>query len=151
MSEFEVKQAHTDTGGNIPEGIWVLNQARSRKLVPASHTLWIIKDDGRELIWSSAETTSAGIQMTSYASTYDGPAVVVTGSGFLAHITSEAPGTLLTQGEVPGMGPFSEACRVVDGGRRMLCDGRVETTDGELTWFEEFDWHGPSPHQPLAA
>lgn len=137
------------TGGTIPEGVWVLNQETSRKLAPTSHTLWIVKDDGQRLVWVSVETTADGDQLTTYANDYNAPPVAVAGSGFMASIASPEPGVMVTTGEVPGMGPFVETARVVEGGRRMLCDGRVETADGVLTWFEDFAWTGPSPHEPL--
>src|SRR6476646_4439581 len=43
-------------GGNLPEGMWVLNRTRSVQLEPADQTLWIIKDDGKQLTWVLVST-----------------------------------------------------------------------------------------------
>lgn len=140
----------TSAGGNIPEGVWVLNQERSRKLEPTSHTLWIVKDDGERMAWVSIETTAdAPVKITAWDGRYDGEPAVVSGSGFVARLTSDGPGTMRTYGEIPDMGPYFEACAVDETGRRLLCHGQVETPDGVLKWTEDFEYHGPSPHLPL--
>lgn len=149
MNDAALLAERTTTGGTIPEGIWVLDQARSRKLTPTSHSLWIIRDDGTRLIWASVETTDAGTQVTAYDNGYDAGPAVVTGSGFVAQITSPRPGVLVTTGEVPGMGAFTETSNVLVDGKTMQCHGEVHTADGTLTWFEHFDWTGPSPHPAL--
>jgi hypothetical protein len=140
----------TTTGGNVPEGVWVLNQAKSKKLVPTSHTLWILKDDGERLIWVSIETTENDVaKVTSWDGAYDGDPAVVSGSGFIARLKSEAPGSITTYGEIPDMGPFFEKCVVDPSGKHMICNGQVTTPDGILAWVEDFDWHGPGPHRAL--
>jgi len=80
--------------GNIPEGLWRLDEARSKKLEPSSQTLWIIKDDGQKLAWVSVETFPDGRhRITSWTGTYDAAEpVAVAGTGFLARVTSKGPG-----------------------------------------------------------
>lgn len=137
----------TATGGHVPEGIWVLNEQRSRKLQPVSQTLWIIKDDGKQLAWVSVETDrQRQVKINSWNGFYDGEAVVATGHGFKAKLTSTAPGTMRTYGEVPGVGPYEENCAVMAGGKRMICNGFVTGADGKpQRWIEDFDWQAPSP------
>jgi hypothetical protein len=142
----------TPNGGNIPEGIWVLNQAQSRKLVPTSHTLWIVKDDGKRLAWVSIETTEdEPVKITSWDGEYDGDPVMVNGSGFVSRLTSDGPGTIHNFGDIEDMGPYFEKCAVDPSGIRMVCHGQVTTPDGILNWDEVFEWTGPGPHLPLAS
>ena len=151
----EQQRPDTDTAlqtrrGIVPEGIWVLDQERSRKLVPSSHTLWVLNDDGQELRWVSVETGEDGVdKITSWAGQYGGGPSTVTGSGFVASLRALGPNTMETYGEVPGMGPFTETCEVDPSGTSMTCNGKVETEDGVLTWLEVFELYSESPHQPL--
>lgn len=132
--------------GNIPEGLWVVNQSRSNRLVPGMHTLWIVKDDGVELIFASVETDTAGaVKLTSWQGRYDGPAAEVVGSGMLARLTSPAPGEMMITGEIPGMGNFSEHCVVLEAGRRLRCIGRVDAAAGALDYVDDFDWFSGPP------
>lgn len=137
----------TATGGHVPEGIWVLNEDRSRKLKPVSQTLWIIKDDGKQLAWVSVETDRQHqVKINSWNGFYEGEAVAATGHGFKARLTSTAPGTMRTYGEVPGVGPYEENCAVMAGGKRMVCNGFVTGADGKpQRWIEDFDWQASSP------
>ena len=136
--------------GIVPEGIWVLDQARSQKLVPSSHTLWVVKDDGEELVWVSVETGEDGTdKITSWTGRYGGEPTTVTGSGFVAGLRALGPNTMETYGEIPDMGPFTERCEVDSSGTSMICNGQVETEDGVVTWLEVFDLHSPSPHLPV--
>jgi hypothetical protein len=143
-------QAAGTRQGVVPEGIWVLDQQRSRKLEPCSHTLWVIKDDGVELRWVSVETGEDGIdKITSWAGEYDGGPSTVSGSGFVVRLRKLGPNKMQTYGEIPEMGPFSETCEVDPSGTSMVCNGKVETSDGTLTWLEVFDLHSASPHLKL--
>lgn len=136
--------------GIVPEGVWVLDQERSKKLVPCSHTLWVIKDDGEELTWVSVETGEDDVhKITSWTGYYDGEPSTVSGSGFVANLRALGPDEMETYGDIPEMGPFSEICKVDPSGKKMVCNGRVETKDGVITWHEVFDLRGPSPHLPL--
>ncbi len=137
-------------GGIVPVGVWVLDQERSQKLAPCSHTLWVIKDDGKELTWVSIETGEDDIhKITSWTGQYGGGPSTVTGSGFVASLRAHGPDEMETYGEIPEMGPFSERCKVDPSGKSMTCNGQVETRDGVLTWLEVFNLHSPSPHLPL--
>ena len=137
--------------GIVPEGIWVLDQARSKKLMPSSHTLWVIKDDGEELVWVSVETGQDGIdKITSWSGRYGGEPTTVTGSGFVAGLRSLGPNTMETFGEIPDMGPFTERCEVDPSGTSMTCNGQVRTEDGLVTWLEVFELASPSPHLPVS-
>jgi hypothetical protein len=128
----------------------VLDQQRSRKLVPSSHTLWVIKDDGVELRWVSVETGEDGVdRITSWAGEYDGGPSTVSGSGFVVRLRTLGPSTMETFGEIPEMGPFSETCEVDPSGTSMVCHGRVETSDGTMTWLEVFELYSESPHLKL--
>jgi len=132
------------TKGVIPEGVWVLNVARSRKLNPAEHILWIIRDDGLQLAFVSVELDAEGkLAISSWNGLYNGDPVEVSGTGMMAQIRSDRPGEIVTSGTMPGLGDFVERGRVIDGGRRLLCDGEVSTPDGILTYVEDFDWVSP--------
>ena len=133
--------------GVIPAGIWVMDEARSRKLVPAALTLWVISDDGEMLQWVSVETDKAGkTTVNAFAGAYGGPPATVQGNGFVVSLTSPGARQVRVAGEVPGMGPFEEVSEISADGRRMIVNGKVQVGDGETTWYEEFDWTGPSPH-----
>ncbi len=140
----------TDAGvaaGVIPTGIWVMDEARSRKLVPAALTLWVIRDDGDQLQWVSVETDKAGqTTVNAFAGIYGGPPATVQGNGFVVSLTSPGARQVRVAGEVPGMGPFEETSEISPDGRRMIVNGTVKVGDGETTWYEEFNWTGPSPH-----
>ena len=132
--------------GIIPEGIWILDEARSRKLTPGSVTLWIIRDDGQRLIWVVVETDEAGeISIKSFDGRYGGEPSVVRGSDFVVSLSSPAPRTARVDGEIPDMGPFSETDVVSEDRRQMRVDGTVETKDGPVSWHEEFNWVAPTP------
>ncbi|MET0269791.1 MAG: hypothetical protein ABW173_05105 [Sphingomonas sp.] len=134
--------------GLIPTGFWIMDEARSRKLVPASLTLWVLRDDGDQLSWVSVETNKAGhTSVNMFEGRYGGPPTTVQGNGFVVSLTSPGPRLIEVSGEVPGMGPFVEKSEVSEDGRLMIVNGRVETADGVLTWYEEFNWQGPSPHR----
>jgi hypothetical protein len=132
--------------GIIPEGIWVLDEARSRKLTPGNVILWIIRDDGERLIWVGVDTNEAGeISIKSFDGTYGGEPAVVSGSGFVVSLSSPAPRIARVEGEIPNMGPFSETDVVSEDGRQMRVNGEVHTADGMKSWYEEFNWVGPVP------
>lgn len=136
--------------GVVPEGVWVLDQAKSQKLAPSSHTLWVIKDDGAELTWVSVETGADNVhKITSWTGHYGGGPSTVNGSGFVARLRALGPDEMETYGEIPEMGPFSEVCKVDPSGEKMVCNGKVETRDGVLTWREVFNLYSLSPHEPL--
>ena len=136
--------------GIVPEGVWVLDQEQSQKLVPSSHTLWVIKDDGTELTWVSVETGADNVhKVTSWTGVYGGASSTVSGSGFVARLRALGPDEMETYGEIPEMGPFSERCKVDPSGKSMICHGKVETKDGVMTWREVFNLFSRSPHEPL--
>jgi len=134
------------SGGIIPEGISVLDEARSRKLVPASVTLWIIRDDGERLVWVVVETNEAGeISIKSFDGTYGGEPTVVRGSEFVVSLSSAGPRAIRVGGEIPNMGPFHETSVISEDGRQMCVNGEAHAADGVKSWYEEFNWQGPSP------
>lgn len=131
----------------IPTGLWVMDEARSRKLTPASLTLWVLRDNGRQLVWVSVETDPQGkISVCSFDGTYGGPATTVQGNGFVVSLRSPAPRQVEVSGEVPGMGPFVERSEISEDGRKMIVHGEVRAGNETRTWYEEFNWQGPSPH-----
>lgn len=133
--------------GIIPTGIWVMDEARSRKLTPASLTLWVLRDDGEQLAWVSVETDPEGkISVCAFDGQYGGPPTIVQGNGFLVSLGSPDPRHVEVTGEVPGMGPFRERSEISEDGRQMLVHGEVCVGDKIRTWYEEFNWQGPSPH-----
>jgi hypothetical protein len=132
--------------GVVPEGIWVLDEERSRMLVPASVTLWIIRDDGERLIWVGVETNVSGeVAVKTFNGLYGGPPAVVSGSGFIVSLSSPAPRTIRVEGEIPDMGPFSETSITSENGRQLRVNGEVRAADGVKSWYEEFNWVGPTP------
>lgn len=131
-------------GGIIPEGIWVLDEARSRKLVPGAVTLWIVRDDGERLIWVAVEENSDGeVSIKSFDGAYGGEPAIVHGSGFVVSLSAPAPRTVRVDGEIPDMGPFHEVDTVSEDGRQMRVNGEVHAADGAKRWYEEFNWRGP--------
>lgn len=131
-------------GGIIPEGIWILDEGRSRKLTPGGVTLWIVRDDGERLVWVVVETDPAGeISVKSFDGKYGGEPAVVHGSGFVVSLSSPAPRTVRVDGEIPDMGPFHEIDSISEDGRQMRVNGEVQTADGVKSWYEEFNWRGP--------
>jgi hypothetical protein len=132
--------------GVIPEGMWVLNAARSRKLRPGAHVLWIVHDDGDRLAWVSVETDPEGaVTLSTWQGNYNGESVEVTGTGMMALIRSSRRGEMVISGLVPDLGEFVERAEVVDDGRRLLCHGEIITADGLLTYVEDFDWVSAGP------
>ena len=132
--------------GIIPEGVWILDEARSRMLVPASVILWIIRDDGERLVWVVVETNADGrISVKSFDGLYGGEPSVVTGSGFVVSLSSPAPRTVRVDGEIPGMGPFHETDVISADGLQMRVNGEVRAGDEMKSWYEEFNWQGPMP------
>lgn len=124
-----------------------MDEARSRKLTPASLTLWVLKDDGSQLAWVSVETDPQGkISVCSFDGSYGGPPTTVQGNGFLVSLRSPGPRQMEVSGEVPGMGPFTERSEISEDGRQMVVHGEVRVGADIQTWYEEFNWHGPSPH-----
>lgn len=124
-----------------------MDEARSRKLTPASLTLWVLKDDGSQLAWVSVETDPQGkISVCSFDGIYSGPPTTVQGNGFLVSLRSPGPRQMEVSGEVPGMGPFTERSEISEDGRQMVVHGEVRVGADIQTWYEEFNWHGPSPH-----
>ena len=133
----------------IPEGIWVLNVARSQTLKAAEHTLWIVKDDGRRLAFVSVEIDAEkNVTLGTWNGEYDGGPVEVAGTGILATVKLTGPGEIVTTGTMPGLGEFVERSRVVDGGRRLLVEGEVATDEGKQTYVEDFDWVSPGVFSP---
>jgi len=131
-------------GGIIPEGIWILDEGRSRKLTPGGVTLWIVRDDGKRLVWVVVETDPAGeISIKSFDGKYGGEPAVVHGSGFVVSLSSPAPRTVRVDGEIPDMGPFHEIDSISEDGTQMRVNGEVQTADGAKSWYEEFNWLGP--------
>ncbi len=138
--------AAAERHGNIPEGLWVLNQQRSKELTPGNQTLWMVKDDGKNVVWVSVLTDAQHrVRVSSWDGAYDGDAVAVVGSGMMAKVTSNSPGTIHNFGEIPGVGPYSEDCKVLAGGKNFVCDGQVVAADGVKRWHDDFDWVAPSP------
>jgi len=130
----------------IPEGLWVMNPERSQRLVPGTHTLWIVKNDGKALIFASVETDAEeAVKLTSWDGEYDAGPVEVIGSGMMASIIAPAPGEMLITGDIPGMGAFSEHCVLSDDGSRLVCAGNIETPDGPITYCDDFDYRGAMP------
>ena len=133
----------------IPEGLWLMNPARSQRLIPGTHTLWIVKNDGKTLIFASVETNDAGdLNLTSWQGEYDGPAAEVTGSGMMAKLTAPSPGEMLISGNIPDMGPFTEHCVLSEDGKRLRCTGTIAQPSGTIGYVDDFDWVGPTPGLP---
>jgi hypothetical protein len=148
VAALSATAAHAETvkKGNIPEGIWVLNQARSHKLQPTAQILWIIKDDGKELSWVSVETDAQNkMTLSSWSGPYDAAPIAATGTGALNRLTLRAPGIVRNYGEVPNVGSYDEDCVVMERGKRMKCTGEFRTAQGAQTYVEDFDWKGPGP------
>ena len=123
-----------------------MNVARSRKLHPAEHVLWIVRDDGRELAFVSIEVDDTRqVTLSSWKGEYGGDPVEVTGTGMMAQVTSSRRGEIVVSGSMPGLGDFVERGEVLEEGRRLLCHGEVSTPEGLLTYVEDFDWISPCP------
>lgn len=118
-----------------------MNQARSKPVEPKQHMLWIIKDDGKRLVWVSVLKDARNqLFVQTWDGSYEGEAAVVTNSGGVtACVSSTAPGTVHTIGEMPGLGQFVEDAVVMDDGKRLVCTGSAEGENGRLEWVEDFD------------
>jgi hypothetical protein len=134
-------------GGNVPLGIWRQNPERSAPLEPGERILWIIKDDGKHLIWVVVLTTPQGeVRLNAWDGAYDAAPKPVFGTPMSAQITSPEAGVIRSRGSIEGMGPFSEEARVMDGGKRFVAHGQVTTADGRvLSWTEDYDWIATAP------
>lgn len=133
------------SSGVIPEGMWVLDRERSNPFMAETHTLWFVKDDGKNLIWVSIETDRDGqTHVTSWSGEYGGPPVPVQGNDFIGTLTSPAPGVMRNTGELKGSGTYVETCTLIENNTRLRCEG--STDDGKTTWVEEFVWAGPNLH-----
>lgn len=133
-------------GGIVPEGIWVLDEARSRKLTPGGVILWIIRDDGERLVWVVVDTDETGeISIKSFDGRYGGPPAMVSGSGFIVSLSSPAPRTVRVEGQIPDLGPFEETSVISEDGRQLQVNGEVRAGDDVKSWYEEFNWMGPIP------
>ena len=140
---------HARAQGVLPEGIWVLDQEHSVELMPGAQTLWVIKDDGDELIWVNvARSPSGDVRVTSYSGRYGGDPSPVQGSPMMSSIVSPGPGRIDNFGTIEGMGRYSENCELTDGGKRFICHGKVTTSDGEKQWVDNFEWVARSPDRP---
>jgi hypothetical protein len=114
-------------------------------------TLWIIRNTDSELSWVAVETNaSKGTKVLTWSGRYQGAPQVVVGAGIEARLTCDAKEGIRTEGEFPGIGSFVETCKLIDGGKRMVCNGAVTTPAGIQSYIEDFDWFGESPH-PAAA
>lgn len=133
--------------GIVPTGFWVLNRERSRQLEPADQTLWIVKDDGNQLIWVSVSThADRRVTLNTWDGRYDGSLTPVSNSGMKSRVTSRKPGTLHNEGDIAGVGTYSEDCVVMSQGRRFLCHGEVNSPQsGTHVWTDDFDWLAPGP------
>jgi hypothetical protein len=147
-----VKDEHESSReGPIPTGFWVLNEARSKALEPKSLTLWIIRNTDTDLSWVAVETNPDKLtKVITWSGQYQGAPQMVVGAGIEARLTCDAKEGIQTEGEFPGIGSFVETCKLVDGGKRMLCTGKVTTPTGVRTYVEDFDWFGESPHRITA-
>ena len=133
-------------GGVVPQGFWVLNQARSRSLNPGRQTLWIVKDDGRHLVWTSVVIDDQHRALiVSFDGGYGGPPAPVVGTPMTTRIERRGRGELHNEGAIAGMGNYSEDCRVTADKKRFRCEGRVMTKDGPRDYVDDFDWAGESP------
>ena len=136
-------------GKPIPAGIWRLNPGRSKLLAPKTMTLWILKNTERELAWVAVESDEKDdLRVISWRGSYGGPPARCTGIGIEARLTGAAQEGIRTEGEFPGVGTFTEVCTLEEGGKRMICRGEVAAPNGKMTYLEDFDWVGPSPHDP---
>jgi len=134
--------------GPIPVGIWRLNVARSQLLAPKALTLWIVRNDDRELVWVAVESTpEESCRIVTWRGPYDGSPGTCSDAAIRARLTSAACNGIHTEGEFCGLGTYSEVCTLEDDGRRMVCRGQVQTASGAQAYLEDFDWVGPSPHQ----
>ena len=140
-------QGQDGARGIIPEGMWVMDEARSRKLVAAALTLWVVRDDGERLIWVSVETEHTGkVSVNAFDGRYGGEPVTVQGNGFVVSLTTPTPRTVRVTGDIPGMGPFEETSVISADERLMEVDGQVNANGEVKRWYELFEWQGPSLH-----
>lgn len=132
--------------GIVPQGIWVLNPGRSHSLNPGRQTLWVVKDDGRHLVWVSVIIDDQHrVQIVSYDGAYGGSPAPVVGSPMTTQIVATGPASLHNFGTIVGVGDYSEDCRVSQDRTRFRCEGQVQTTSGARPYMDDFDWFANSP------
>jgi hypothetical protein len=132
-------------GGTIPEGVWALNDERSKPLLPGRQTLWIIKDDRQRFVWVTVVVNDQGVQVISNDGAYDAPPARVTGGPMTMQTIVTGPNSLKNFGEIEGIGQYFENCVLSDDGKRLVCTGELNA-GGEVTPFiDDFDWFGEGP------
>ncbi len=143
---FAMANVPSAAASNLREGIWKLNRARSAQLTPADQTLWVIRDDGKQLAWVIVSIDAQGhLAITSWNGMYGGKPAPVMGADMMSQISSSGPGRIQSRGEIQGLGPFSEECIVMDEGSRFVCHGEVQTREGARKWVDDFEWISGSP------
>lgn len=133
--------------GIVPQGFWMLNPSRSHSLNPGRQKLWVIKDDGQELVWVAVTTDNRHhVQIASYHGAYGGPPAPVVGTPMTTRLVARGASSLHNSGTITGMGDYSEDCTVFPNRKRFRCEGNVATRDGDKRYVDDFDWYGASPH-----
>ena len=135
----------TASGGTIPEGMWALNEERSKPLLPGRQTLWVLKDDGQSFVWVIVLVNEQGAQVISNNGSYDGPPQQVTGAPMIVQTITTGPNSLKNFGTIEGAGDYFENCVLSSDGKRLTCTGELNA-GGQITPFvDDFDWFGEGP------
>lgn len=132
--------------GVLKEGLWRLNPDASRTLGPRGQIMWVIKDDGKELVWGlMSHTPGSPPAFQSYAGLYGKEGSRVVGSPMTTKILSPAPGKMINSGSLEGGGTFSETCEITKQRTKLHCVGSLVTPAGVQPYVDDFDWIADMP------
>ena len=133
--------------GNVPEGLWKLNLKRSIEILPVrAQTLWVAKDDGKEIITAMRIVDGNGLtHFVTWTGQYGGAPTVADGIGLKLSFTLTEPGKILINGTGPDGSTFREHCEILNARRRFVCRGE-STKEGVVTKYaDDYDLFSPNP------
>jgi hypothetical protein len=124
---------------NVAPGFWILNQPRAKASSLEREQLWIVKDDGRDMIWVSVQADARGaIHVTSWQGQYDGPAAASAGGELTLALTSPKHGEIKLSGMLSGVGAIDEHCIMLRSKKHLRCTIRIATDKDPVTLVKDF-------------
>jgi hypothetical protein len=133
--------------GIFPEGLFTLNLERSDAMFGKSNqVLWIIKDDGKTLVFALVEESVKGdTRILTWSGVYGGEAAPILGDNFTLKASSTGKGHLQWQGVAPDGGTFTENCVYAPANRSVRCDGELRSGENVRKYVDHYDWASAAP------